>query len=350
MTRREVVAGLRAFEAARRRAREGPRAGRRPPARGQSTSSAPSAGVVAALRATLAPPEAWFGDMRLNAYVLAGDPAWIPESIGSYYGLVDRIVVSYDRAGRSWSGAPLSVAGVPRAHPVAADPDGKVVMLPGDHADPDRDSRCVSRPSSGRPRSTPPPRGRTGLSSSTPTRSFRTPACSRASSLALAISAGRGARVPRTGPLRPWAERVFLEQCGRFWGSQAAYPGPVAVRAGTTLSFARQAASAPLYRVDMAPWNTDPAHPRWAPVHAVVHPRDAVLHMSWVRTEAQMAEKSIVSGHASHRDWARELRTWRSRARHPLRTAARRTVHARSGAAIPDDSRPTCPSTPDVEP
>ena len=72
----------------------------------------------------------------------------------------------------------------------------------------------------------------------------------------------------------------------------------------------------------MAPRNTDPAHPRWAPVHAVVHPRDAVLHMSWVRTEAQMTEKSIVSGHASHRDWARELRTWRSRAKHPFRTAA----------------------------
>ena len=112
------------------------------------------------------------------------------------------------------------------------------------------------------------------------------------------------------------ADGAFLEHCGRLWGWQAAYPGPVAVRAGTALSFARQAATAPSYRVDLAPWNTDPAHPHNAPVHHVVHPRHALLHMSWVRTEAQMVEKSVVSGHAGARDWDRELSTWRWRASH----------------------------------
>ena len=38
-----------------------------------------------------------------------GDPAWIAQSIGSYYHLVDRIIVSYDRSGRSWAGHPFSV-------------------------------------------------------------------------------------------------------------------------------------------------------------------------------------------------------------------------------------------------
>ena len=72
--------------------------------------------------------------MRLNAYVLAGDPAWVPESLGSYYGLVDRIVVSYDRSGRSWSGARLSIDAALRRI-AEFDVDGKTVLLPGDHAD-----------------------------------------------------------------------------------------------------------------------------------------------------------------------------------------------------------------------
>jgi hypothetical protein len=258
--------------------------------------------------------------VRLNAYVLAGDPAWVPESIGSYYGLVDRIVVSFDRDGRSWSGAPLSTdRALERIR--AADPDGKVVLLAGDYADPSRFAMRLE----------------------TEQRQAALDAASEGADWVLQLDTDEIVPNPALfadfiGRARDHAaealefparvlyararDGVFLEQCGRFWGWQAAYPGPVAVRAGTTLSFARQSASAPLYRVDVAPWNTDPAHPRWAPVHATIDPRDAILHMSWVRTEAQMAEKAVVSGHASRRDWDRELRTWRTRARHPLRTAA----------------------------
>jgi len=114
----------------------------------------------------------------------------------------------------------------------------------------------------------------------------------------------------------------FLEHCGRFWTTQAAYPGPVAVRAGTTLSTARQAGTAPVYRVDVAPRNTDPAHPHDAPVHAVIAPDEAILHLSWVRSEAQMLEKSVVSGYGGKRNWERDLARWRRRARHPWLTAA----------------------------
>ena len=41
-----------------------------------------------------------------------------------------------------------------------------------------------------------------------------------------------------------------------------------------------------------------PRPPAVARCTRVIHPRDAILHMSWVRTEAQMAEKWLVSGHA----------------------------------------------------
>ena len=45
--------------------------------------------------------------MKLNAYVLAADPAWIEESIAGYYPHVDRIIVSFDETGTSWTGHPL---------------------------------------------------------------------------------------------------------------------------------------------------------------------------------------------------------------------------------------------------
>jgi hypothetical protein len=257
--------------------------------------------------------------VRLNAYVLAGDPAWIPESLGSYYGAVDRIVVSYDRNGRSWSGARLSIEESLRRI-AALDVDKKTVLLAGDHADASRNPVRVE----------------------TIQRQAALDAASDGADWVLQLDTdeilaasqvffGFIARADDGGadalayPARTFYSRspsgVFLEQCGRFWTAQAGYPGPVAVRAGTTLSVARQAASVPHFRVDMSAWNTDPAHARGTPVHAVVAPEHAILHMSWVRTEAQMREKSVVSGYATTQDWDRELPLWRTRSAHPRLTA-----------------------------
>jgi len=257
--------------------------------------------------------------MRLNAYVLAGDPAWIPQSIGSYYHLVDRIIVSYDRSGRSWAGHPLSIEeSLDRL--TAADPEGKIQMLPGNHADP----------------------GRFVLRVETEHRQSALDAASEGADWVIQLDTDEILPAPSTFvaqleiteqraadalefPARIIYARTpsgrFLEQCGRFWTTQSAYPGPVAVRAGTRLSLARQAVGAPTHRVDVAPWNTDPAHPPSSRVHGVIHSSEAILHMSWVRTEAQMAEKRLVSGYAGDLKWERELHRWRHRARHPWRTA-----------------------------
>jgi hypothetical protein len=258
--------------------------------------------------------------MRLHAYVLAGDPAWIGASIRSYYHLVDRIVVSFDRSGRSWSGAPMSID-QSLALIAAADPDGKTVLLPGDHVEPERYA----------------------LLSETAQRQGALDAASEGADWVLQLDTDEivpaphvFARAVRTAderaasalayPARNFYARTgsgaFLEHCGRFWTTQSGYPGPVVVRAGTTLSLARQARDVPVHRVDVSPWNTDPAHPRGTPVHAVIRPSHALIHMSWVRTEEQMIEKSIVSGHSSERNWTRELDQWRARARHPWVTAA----------------------------
>ena len=45
--------------------------------------------------------------LQPNAYVLAADPAWIEESVASYYDFVKRIFVSFDETGTSWTGHPL---------------------------------------------------------------------------------------------------------------------------------------------------------------------------------------------------------------------------------------------------
>jgi hypothetical protein len=45
----------------------------------------------------------------INAYILAADPTWLEHSVRSYYAHVRKIVVSYDRAGRGWTGAPIPV-------------------------------------------------------------------------------------------------------------------------------------------------------------------------------------------------------------------------------------------------
>lgn len=47
--------------------------------------------------------------MKINAYVLAADPTWIRTSVSAYYDHVERIVVSYDRDGIGWTGAPVAV-------------------------------------------------------------------------------------------------------------------------------------------------------------------------------------------------------------------------------------------------
>lgn len=257
--------------------------------------------------------------MRLNAYVLAGDPAWAAHSLRSYYGLVDRVVVSFDADGRSWSGRPLRVDEAVAALR-AADPDGKLVLLPGHHSDPDRPVLDVE----------------------TEHRQEAVDAAGEGADWVLQLDADeillspevfarhlrraaeRGARA-LDYPLRDFYQDLgggrYLEHCGRFWTSQSAYPGPVAVEAGIALRHCRQV-DAPHYRVDTHARNTDPAHAADAHVHAVVDRRDAIAHMSWVRTEDEMRLKAATSGYAGGSRWARALPRWRWRREHPWLTAA----------------------------
>lgn len=46
---------------------------------------------------------------RIGAYVLPGDPVWLKESLGQYYGLLDDLVIPVPQGGLGWSGGPIPV-------------------------------------------------------------------------------------------------------------------------------------------------------------------------------------------------------------------------------------------------
>lgn len=255
--------------------------------------------------------------MRVSAYVLAGDPAWCAESVASYYDRVDRIVVSYDENNRSWSGGTLEV---PRALDALREVDRhqKMVMLAGDFSDPTRPAlemdtrqRQVALEAAGE-----------GSDWVVQLDTDEVLADPDAFFDALTAADARGCDA-LDFPARWLYQRTsagdYLERSGRFWTARAGYPGPVAVRAGATLVHCRQT-PAPAYRVDFSHRNTDPSHPRDARVDAVVRPDQAVIHLSWVRTDSQMRRKSVVSGHAGDPRWPAAVARWERAREHPWLT------------------------------
>ncbi|MEP7763056.1 hypothetical protein [Sanguibacter sp. 25GB23B1] len=264
--------------------------------------------------------------MRINAYVLAGDPAWTAESVESYYPFVDRLVVSYDEENLSWSGHELEVPEALRRLE-ACDPGGKIVPLPGRWSAPDRFA----------------------LDRETEQRQCALDAASEGADWVVQLDTDEVLGSPERFlmslkradaegfdalhyPSRWWYQRAgagsdrVLERRRRFGGVRAEYPGAIAVRAGTRLSHCRQA-DVPHLRVDFAATSTDPAHPADAVVHDVVTPDEGIIHLSWVRTAEQMERKRLVSGHAGRVDLGEEIRRWRAAYRHPRLTAALGFVH-----------------------
>jgi hypothetical protein len=252
--------------------------------------------------------------LRLGAYLLIGDPAFLEQSLRSLYAITDRIVVVFDQDGLSWTKRPLPVEDC-LSVVERLDIDGKVTRLPGNFHDtglPPLEAETVER--------------NAGIAElgrtvdwvvqidtdevlGNPTRFV--------DSIGRAESAGRsGLDYPARWLYGHVGGRTYLERCRRTWGIAAGYPGPVVVRAGTTLGLARQC-DVPLWRVDFRARNTDPFHPQDVAVDERVDPADAIWHFSWVRSEAQMRAKSGSSGHVDDLDWGREIDRWLARCRHP---------------------------------
>lgn len=282
--------------------------------------------------------ETGLGLDAVSAYVMLADPSYLAESLTAYYPYVDRIVLSYDEAGLSWTGTPLPVQQC-LAIARSIDVEGKCVEAPGHFARLDADP----------------------LENDTYQRQAALDAASESAEWVLQLdtdevmlrpesffaSLRRTAEAGAGGldfPARWLYSRVangrYLEQTNRFWQHAASFPGPLAVRAGTRLKLARQA-EVPLYRVDLRPKNTDPWHPSDAPIHEVITPEEAVLHFSWVRRPEVIRRKFEWSGHTEEMKPPPVYRRWEWRTRHPLLTVAATPLRLRSRAwyrlsAIPE--------------
>ncbi len=263
----------------------------------------------------------------VTAYVMLADPSYLAESLSAYYPHVDRIVLSYDEAGISWTGTPLPIQQcltIARA----VDTEGKCVPAPGHFARLDHDA----------------------FQNETHQRQVALDAASESADWVLQLDTDEVMLRPEAFfaslhraddagaggldyPSRWLYSRVgrgrYLEQTNRLWRFAASYPGPLAVKAGTRLTLARQA-DVPLYRVDLRHRNTDPWRPRDAPVHEVITPAEAVVHFSWVRQPDVIRRKFEWSGHTEEMKAPPVYRRWEWRTRHPLLTVATTPLRRRS--------------------
>lgn len=257
--------------------------------------------------------------LRLAAYLMAGDAAWLRPSLASYYDMVDRIVVTYDAQRLGWTGRPVAVEEcleIVRA----LDSANKVEFLPGRFwrsectpMENDTYQRQVSLAAAGR-----------GVDwiLQLDTDEIVLDAEALATEIAAAEANGReGLEYPARWMYASLGGDRYLEQSNRYGRLAAGYPGPVAVRAGARLRHARQGPEwSQLWRVDFRRKNTDPAHPRGVRVDSVVSADQAVLHLSWVRTEAELRAKGRSSSHADDLDWDRAVDRWLWHQRHPYLT------------------------------
>jgi len=255
---------------------------------------------------------------RVTAYVLAADPNFLRESISAYYGVVDRIVVSYDRSATSWTGTPLPVAQCLEIIR-SIDVEGKCIRLAGDYARLDHDP--LENDTFQRQEALDAASDRADWVLQLDTDEVMTAPGRFFAALSAADNSGAdGLDYPARWLYARARPTRYLERSRRFGRVAASYPGPLALRAHTRLRHARQA-DVPLYRVDFARRSTDPARPRTAPVHEVIGAHEGVLHFSWVRDAEVMKRKLGWSGHAAALAPPKVYRDWLWRTRHPLITA-----------------------------
>jgi hypothetical protein len=246
--------------------------------------------------------------MVINAYVLAAEPSWIEASITSYYAIVDTIVVSYDRSGRGWTGAPIPVAEcLDRLR--SLDADQKMRFCPGDYARP----------------------GHSPMENDTHQRQHALEAAQAGADWVLAIDtdevlpdAGTFARrlrdVPREFAAVEWPMRSFfhrmasglyLEVCTPLRRQLSEYPGSVAVRPGIRFTAARRVQE-PCWRFDIRNVGRNPLDGSGYRAHSVIARSEAILHFSWARTEAELMDKLRSWSHQGDFDWRDYVdRVWR---------------------------------------
>lgn len=252
--------------------------------------------------------------MKVSAYVLAADPAWIEASVGSYYEHVERIVVSYAADGRGWTGEPIAAAEcVGRLK--AMDVKGKMVFVPGEFA------RLEHEPLANDTHQRQQALEKAGEFGEWVVQLDTDEVMLSAETFWACLKEADGGGFAGLDYPARWLYRQlgggrYLEMCSRFWRTAASFPGPTAVRRGTRLTCARQIAERTM-RVDFRSRNTDLWGDAGREIHRVVRREEGILHYSWVRPEEWLRKKFSTWGHAKDKDWSVEYERWRWAGRHP---------------------------------
>ncbi len=247
--------------------------------------------------------------MKLNAYILAADPAWIEASVLSYYDVVGRIVVSYDHDGRGWTGASIDVEQCLRRLK-AIDHQHKLVFSPGRYAR----SEYFDRP----------------IESETYQRQQALDEASQDADWVIQLDtdeiipntqlftkcildADRLKRDAVTYPSRGYSHRInrdwFLEFCRRGWRISTGRQAPYALKSYAKLNFARRHMGS-VYHVDCFNRQNMADYPHVQSADTVIAPGDSLIHLSWVRDEIALRGKFNTWGHAKDRNWNPLMEKW----------------------------------------
>ena len=257
--------------------------------------------------------------MRLSAYTLLGDPAFLGASVASYYDAVDRVVVSFDEGHLGWGGDAIPIEDCLRELQLI-DAGSKIDLRPGDFSH--RELSLVECETRQRQHALDAASVGADWVIQLDGDEIVPDLLAFVEMIQRADAAGAGGLdYPSRWIYACVHGNRFLEGCSRRWGPAASYPGPLAVRSGLKLSNARQCDSE-LFRVDFRARNTDPWRHRDHQVDATLPVECGVLHFSWVRTLEEMHAKAEMSAHRNAVDWADEIRRWQRRQLHPWVTAA----------------------------
>jgi hypothetical protein len=248
---------------------------------------------------------------KIKAYILAADPTWIECSVSAYYPCVDEIIVSYDRRGLGWTGAPVALDEcLERLR--AVDFDRKMKFVPGDFSGAVRDpmendtlQRNVALQ----------------LASEDADWVLQLDTDEYLPSPAALLGALQKADLQGAGALE-WPMRVLyrnlpggraLEICARDGSDHFEYIAPVAVRSGKRLVHSRQTNGAvlrALVRGDCSSVQLSRPLAVGEVREELLNSGEAIIHNSWARSPADLRRKLASWSHASARAWIYYWARW----------------------------------------
>jgi hypothetical protein len=248
---------------------------------------------------------------RIKAYILAADPTWIECSVSAYYPCVEEIIVSYDRRGLGWTGAPVALDEcLERLR--AVDFDRKMKFVPGDFSGAVRDpmendtlQRNVALQ----------------LASEDADWVLQLDTDEYLPSPAALLGALQKADLLGAGALE-WPMRVLyrnlpggraLEICARDGSDHFEYIAPVAVRSGKRLVHSRQTNGAvlrALVRGDCSSVQLSRPLAVGEVREELLNSGEAIIHNSWARSPADLRRKLASWSHASARAWIYYWARW----------------------------------------